>query len=135
MPKPTYASLYVRLGAGSPMLRDPGSVVAVTSWKNNVDSSVLVCDGARRRLSSHVCARRLHPCLHSFPLAGWAGLARWRLGVHCAADHSQHTKALQGIGPHVAPLGAIFYRATPTTMFPNEYNNTLFVAVHGSLHR
>ena len=55
--------------------------------------------------------------------------------THAPADPAQHVKAVQGIGPHHAPLGNRFYRAAPDTMFPREYNNTLFIAVHGSLHR
>lgn len=38
------------------------------------------------------------------------------------------------MGPHVAPLGMIFYRGT---MFPESYRggNTMFVAEHGSWNR
>jgi glucose/arabinose dehydrogenase len=51
------------------------------------------------------------------------------------ADPSQHVKAVHGNEPHHANLGNRFYRSAPTAMFPEEFNNTLFVAIHSSLHR
>jgi hypothetical protein len=115
------------MGVGPPSRRDPGSV-PITSWVNNVDSKVLDCNGgcAGTRVPSASCRRALPapPAALCRPRASWP-----------PADPSQHVKAVQGIGPHHAPLGNRFYRAGPGAMFPQEYNNTLFIAVHGSLHR
>jgi len=36
------------------------------------------------------------------------------------------------LGPHVAPIGTMFYRGT---MFPEQYRNALFVALRGSWNR
>ena len=74
--------------------------------------------------------------MHAAPqLGGSHARAPVTTTTHAPADPAQHVKAVQGIGPHHAPLGNRFYRAAPDTMFPREYNNTLFIAVHGSLHR
>lgn len=42
------------------------------------------------------------------------------------------TKPLQNLGPHVAPLGMIFYTGN---QFPSEYKNAIFIAEHGSWNR
>jgi glucose/arabinose dehydrogenase len=39
---------------------------------------------------------------------------------------------VQALGPHVAPLGMEFYTG-PT--FPEEYNRSIFIALHGSWNR
>ncbi|MDX1618347.1 MAG: PQQ-dependent sugar dehydrogenase [Balneolaceae bacterium] len=38
----------------------------------------------------------------------------------------------QNLGPHVAPLGMLFYTGS---MFPEEYRNQIFIAEHGSWNR
>lgn len=38
----------------------------------------------------------------------------------------------QKLGPHVAPLGMLFYRGS---MFPDEYRDQIFIAEHGSWNR
>lgn len=45
---------------------------------------------------------------------------------------SEFTAPVQKLGPHVAPLGVVFYTGT---MFPAEYRNQVFVALHGSWNR
>lgn len=45
---------------------------------------------------------------------------------------SEYTAPVQKMGPHVAPLGLEFYTGD---MFPEEYRNQLFVALHGSWNR
>jgi glucose/arabinose dehydrogenase len=47
-------------------------------------------------------------------------------------DTSQFTKPAQELGPHVAALGMRFYTGV---MFPNEYQNQIFIAEHGSWNR
>jgi glucose/arabinose dehydrogenase len=54
---------------------------------------------------------------------------------HPAAEWDSHVRALQPLGPHVAPLGVAFYRSEQGGMFPAEYDRTLFVALHGSWNR
>lgn len=39
---------------------------------------------------------------------------------------------VQGLGPHVAPLGMLFYTGD---MFPAEYHHQIFIAEHGSWNR
>lgn len=46
-------------------------------------------------------------------------------------DIDFHTPA-QNLGPHVAPLGMLFYTGN---MFPDEYRNQIFIAEHGSWNR
>lgn len=41
-------------------------------------------------------------------------------------------KPAQKLGPHVAPLGMLFYTGS---MFPEEYKNQIFIAEHGSWNR
>ena len=36
------------------------------------------------------------------------------------------------LGPHIAPLGMRFYTGK---MFPAEYRNNIFIAMHGSWNR
>ncbi len=48
------------------------------------------------------------------------------------AQCSTYTPPAQPLGPHVAPLGMIFYRGT---QFPAEYRNQIFIAEHGSWNR
>jgi glucose/arabinose dehydrogenase len=36
------------------------------------------------------------------------------------------------LGPHIAPLGMRFYNGT---MFPAEYRNNIFIAMHGSWNK
>jgi hypothetical protein len=123
------------LGTGSPKLRDAGDVVAVTSHVNNEDSRVMKCDGALPHRTPGRLARPALPAPASGPAVP---LSCHPCATACSprpADPAQHTNAIQGLGPHTAPLGARFYRAGPGTMFPPEYNNTLFIAIHGSLHR
>lgn len=45
---------------------------------------------------------------------------------------SEFKKPVQELGPHVAPLGLIFYTGT---MFPEEFKNQAFIAEHGSWNR
>jgi glucose/arabinose dehydrogenase len=45
---------------------------------------------------------------------------------------SEFTPPAQNVGPHVAPLGMRFYTGK---MFPAEYRNRAFVALHGSWNR
>jgi glucose/arabinose dehydrogenase len=47
-------------------------------------------------------------------------------------DLSQLTKPVQELGPHVAALGMEFYTGN---MFPEKYNNSIFIAEHGSWNR
>lgn len=43
-----------------------------------------------------------------------------------------YTAPVQNLGPHVAPLGMLFYTGT---MFPAEYRNQILIAEHGSWNR
>lgn len=43
-----------------------------------------------------------------------------------------YTKPVQNLGPHVAPLGMLFYTGS---MFPAEYRNQVLIAEHGSWNR
>lgn len=45
---------------------------------------------------------------------------------------SEFTPPVQNLGPHVAPLGMIFYTGT---MFPQQYRKGIFIAEHGSWNR
>ncbi|MBL4820734.1 MAG: sorbosone dehydrogenase family protein [Gammaproteobacteria bacterium] len=45
---------------------------------------------------------------------------------------TDYTPPVYKIGAHVAPLGMVFYRGD---MFPDEYDNTVLVAEHGSWNR
>lgn len=45
---------------------------------------------------------------------------------------SDFVKPVQNLGPHVAPLGMEFYTGK---MFPNTYQNQVFIAEHGSWNR
>lgn len=45
---------------------------------------------------------------------------------------SEFRKPVQELGPHVAPLGLIFYTGT---MFPEEFRNQALIAEHGSWNR
>lgn len=45
---------------------------------------------------------------------------------------SDFVKPVQNLGPHVAPLGLKFYTGS---MFPEEYNNKILIAEHGSWNR
>ncbi len=45
---------------------------------------------------------------------------------------SDFTPPVQNLGPHVAPLGMEFYTGK---MFPNTYQNQVFIAEHGSWNR
>ena len=45
---------------------------------------------------------------------------------------SEFTKPAYKLGAHIAPLGARFYNGK---MFPAEYQNNLFIAMHGSWNR
>lgn len=45
---------------------------------------------------------------------------------------TEFTPPVQNLGPHVAPLGVIFYTGN---MFPPEYKNRIFIAEHGSWNR
>ncbi|MEQ9309599.1 MAG: PQQ-dependent sugar dehydrogenase [Balneolaceae bacterium] len=45
---------------------------------------------------------------------------------------SEFTKPKQELGPHVAPLGLLFYTGE---MFPTHYKNQAFIAEHGSWNR
>ncbi|OWY23181.1 sorbosone dehydrogenase family protein [Sphingobacteriales bacterium UPWRP_1] len=45
---------------------------------------------------------------------------------------SDFVPPIQNLGPHVAPLGVIFYTGN---MFPPEYKNRIFIAEHGSWNR
>ncbi|MBT8377784.1 MAG: sorbosone dehydrogenase family protein [Ignavibacteria bacterium] len=47
-------------------------------------------------------------------------------------DTSQFTKPVQELSPHVAALGMRFYSGN---MFPEEYQNQIFIAEHGSWNR
>ena len=47
-------------------------------------------------------------------------------------DNVQYVKPILDLGPHVAPTGAAFYSGNA---FPNEYENTLFITLHGSWNR
>jgi hypothetical protein len=92
------------------------------------------CSSATVRRPTPGCLRL--PAPRSGPAPAAARLQRsFLICLPRPADPAQHSKAIQGLGPHTAPLGARFYRPTPDTMFPPEYNNTMFIAIHGSLHR
>lgn len=45
---------------------------------------------------------------------------------------SEFKKPVQELGPHVAPLGLLFYTGE---MFPSQYKNQAFIAEHGSWNR
>lgn len=45
---------------------------------------------------------------------------------------NEFTKPVQNLGPHVAPLGMLFYTGS---MFPNSYKNEIILAEHGSWNR
>jgi len=47
-------------------------------------------------------------------------------------DCSEFVSPAQELGPHVAPLGLVFYEGS---MFPNEYRDQVFIAEHGSWNR
>ncbi|MEJ2153112.1 MAG: sorbosone dehydrogenase family protein [Gemmatimonadota bacterium] len=47
-------------------------------------------------------------------------------------DCAEFTPPAQRLGPHVAPLGMRFYTGE---MFPDEYQNDIFIAEHGSWNR
>lgn len=47
-------------------------------------------------------------------------------------DPSDYTPPVQNLGPHVASLGMRFYTGN---MFPEEYQNQIFIAEHGSWNR
>jgi glucose/arabinose dehydrogenase len=47
-------------------------------------------------------------------------------------DCADYAAPAQKLGPHVAPLGMEFYKGN---MFPEEYNNQVFIAEHGSWNR
>lgn len=54
------------------------------------------------------------------------------LNANGEVDCAQYTEPVQALGPHVAPLGMEFYTG-PT--FPEEYNRSIFIALHGSWNR
>eukprot|EP00490_Sorites_sp_Unknown_P008728 CAMPEP_0114659880 /NCGR_PEP_ID=MMETSP0191-20121206/18759_1 /TAXON_ID=126664 /ORGANISM="Sorites sp." /LENGTH=469 /DNA_ID=CAMNT_0001886483 /DNA_START=85 /DNA_END=1494 /DNA_ORIENTATION=- len=47
-------------------------------------------------------------------------------------DPNRFTVNIQALGPHTAPLGMMFYTGS---MFPERYNNAVFIAEHGSWDR
>jgi len=48
---------------------------------------------------------------------------------------SRSIKAIQPLGPHVAPLGMRFYDPNKGRMFPSTYHNVIFIGEHGSWNR
>lgn len=58
------------------------------------------------------------------------------MGVCSPAAPDAYIQAFQAQGPHTAPLGMRFYRWRNTSAaFPPSYNNTIFIAQHGSWNR
>lgn len=53
-------------------------------------------------------------------------------GKEGMARASEFKKPVQNLGPHVAPLGLIFYTGN---QFPEEYKNQILIAEHGSWNR
>ena len=48
------------------------------------------------------------------------------------ADNIEYVKPIVDLGPHVAPTGTVFYSGNA---FPDEYENTLFITLHGSWNK
>ncbi|MFL2726100.1 MAG: PQQ-dependent sugar dehydrogenase [Gammaproteobacteria bacterium] len=48
------------------------------------------------------------------------------------ADSIEYVKPIVDLGPHVAPTGTAFYSGNA---FPDEYENTLFITLHGSWNK
>lgn len=57
--------------------------------------------------------------------------------VQCNSPTKFHIKAVQALGPHIAPLGLRFGKSVSNGNFPSAYTsaNTMFVAQHGSWNR
>ena len=55
-----------------------------------------------------------------------------QLTTCCCADPANAAVPAQALGPHVASLGMTFYTGT---MFPEQYNGTVFNAQRGSWNR
>jgi glucose/arabinose dehydrogenase len=65
-----------------------------------------------------------------FPFCHGTSISDPRFGhAHTCAEFQAPEQLL---GPHVAPLGITFYEGD---MFPDEYNNSIFIAEHGSWNR
>lgn len=74
-----------------------------------------------------------YPFVHSNAANAPAGIIRDpKFGDHDKADGKTFVSAEQRIQAHSAPLGIAFYTGST---FPDEYNNALFVAEHGSWNR
>ena len=48
------------------------------------------------------------------------------------SDNIEYVKPIVDLGPHVAPTGTAFYSGNA---FPDEYENTLFITLHGSWNK
>ncbi|MBK8337190.1 MAG: sorbosone dehydrogenase family protein [Sterolibacteriaceae bacterium] len=71
------------------------------------------------------------PAMHfGFPFCHAGTLADPEFGRQRAC--SEFTPPAQNLGPHVAPLGMRFYSGG---MFPADYRNAIFIALHGSWNR
>ena len=61
------------------------------------------------------------------------GTASFQLGIFGDVDScDEFAKPAQLLGAHIAPLGLKFYDGK---MFPAEYQNNIFIAMHGSWNR
>lgn len=68
-----------------------------------------------------------------FPYIHGSNIADPKFGSKLTPELAKNFKAPEwNYQAHVAPLGALFYTGD---MFPDEYKNTLFVALHGSWNR
>ncbi len=65
-----------------------------------------------------------------FPYCHGSDLADPEFGDQRACE--EFVPPVQELGPHVAPLGLVFYEGT---MFPEEYRGQVFIAEHGSWNR
>jgi glucose/arabinose dehydrogenase len=65
-----------------------------------------------------------------FPYCHGGDIADPEFGEH--GDCADFEPPAQKLGPHVAPLGMLFYTGS---MFPEEYQGQVFIAEHGSWNR
>lgn len=65
-----------------------------------------------------------------FPFCHGGDVADPEFGLQRSCD--EFTAPAQQLGPHVAPLGLVFYTGG---MFPEEYRGSVFIAEHGSWNR
>ena len=67
-----------------------------------------------------------------YPYCHGSGIADPQFGPKENDGCPKYTEPVRDLGPHVAALGMKFYNGT---MFPEEYQNQVFIAEHGSWNR